>query len=410
VSKPPDELKPLPKPVRLDVQRGEGRQAQAGRKMPPQREVSPRPPRPAPPPPAAPEKSLRYFEQAQRSHGHRRPTAKAPKKTRKPSGNFAKGAGLVCLGLIAVGLVVLGIIMLTSNNALAVYLNGVRMGYLPRNRETREWDPEYIQAQAVAHRAAYVTAEIHVTDRVSLTPVRANRRYHDTMTGIINKVSEGLTYQIVATAIYVHGERIAVMRTQALARHVSDWFTGAFETEHTIETVIEGWEYRTLRVPDTNLDNADAAIERLDRQIETTIPYIVRDGDTKGIIALRNGIPLSRLLADNDLTPDAIIRPGYIIYIRTTRPFLLVRTIEEETRTEAIPMDIVTNYNENLAVGDINVIQEGREGERNVTVRVTFINGHHDSEEVIRADVITQPETRVVEVGTSETAAPDWRS
>ncbi|MCL2203772.1 MAG: hypothetical protein FWB88_07520, partial [Defluviitaleaceae bacterium] len=63
MSKPPDELKPLPKPVRLDVQRGEGRQAQAGRKMPPQREVSPRPPRPAPPPPAAPEKSLRYFEQ-----------------------------------------------------------------------------------------------------------------------------------------------------------------------------------------------------------------------------------------------------------------------------------------------------------------------------------------------------------
>ncbi|MCL2188163.1 MAG: G5 domain-containing protein [Defluviitaleaceae bacterium] len=415
MSSPSDKnLRPLPKPVRLETPSRSRREPPPKREPMPRRDTANIPPlpkreRPAPPLPAPPERNLRYFEQAQRSHGHKRPVQPSAKKEKKPLSRFGKGLGYICLIACAIGLLVLGIVMLTSNNALAVYLDDTRIGYLPRNRETREWDPEYIYEHAVSRRAASVAATILVNERVFLQPVRANRRYHDTITGIITKVSEGMTYQIVATAIYVHGERIAVMRTPAMAAHVANWFTGAFETDNTLESTIEGWETRILHVSEAELDSTDAAIELLDRQVETIIPYTVRDGDTQGAIALRNGIPLGRLQADNDLTNYTIIRVGQILNIRSTRPFLLVRTTEEITRTEFIPADVITNENDQLAAGDINVILEGRDGERTVTVRLTNINGEPDSEEVIRAVIVTQPETRVVEVGTSEDAPPEWR-
>jgi len=394
--KPSDNLKPLPKPVKLE--------------MPPPGDTSNwRKPPPRPEHRQPPDKGLRHFEQAQRSHGHKRPAPPPAKKKKKPPGRIAGGLGLASLVIICVGLVVLGIIMVLSNNALAVYVNDERVGYLPLNRETREWNPDNIQQQAVAHRARSVDAVIHVNERVSLEPVRANRRYHETLDVIIREVSQIFTYRIEATAIYVDSERIAVMRTRALAEHVANHFIGAYRDANTTEASIDGWEYIVLIIMDEGLDSVDAAIERLDRQIETTIPYIVRSGDTKGAIALRHSIPFDRLLIDNGLAADAIIRPGDIINIRTTRPFLSVRTTRDETRTEVIPMEVVRETNDQMALGDINVLQEGREGERTVVVRTVYINGQLISEEIISATVTTQPETRIVQEGTSTTAAPDWR-
>jgi LysM repeat protein len=304
---------------------------------------------------------------------------------------------------------ILGIVMLTSNNALAVYLDDVRIGYVPLNRETREWESDTIQQQAVDHRAASLDAEIQVNERVQLKPVRTNRNYISSITAVIAQVSQAFTYQIVATAIYVDGEQIAVLRTRGMAEHVANWFTEIFVNPATIETTIDGWAYGTVLREDADLDSTDAARERLDRQIEAILVYTVRDGDTKGAIALRHGIPFNRLLADNDLAADAIIRPGDTINIRTTRPFLTIRTTDEITRTETIPMDIISSENDQLAKGEIRVIQEGRDGEREVTVRIYFVNGEQAAEEVISALTTREPEERVVEIGISETIVPDWR-
>ena len=106
---------------------------------------------------------------------------------------------------------------------------------------------------------------------------------------------------------------------------------------------------------------------------------------------------------------NSIIRPGDILDIRTTRPFILVRTVAEITRTEVLPMEVSSTYNASLAAGEIKVIQEGRDGEQIVTVRTIYENGVLVSEQPINTSVQTRPETRIVEVGTSQTATPDWR-
>ena len=392
MSRPPDDMKPLPKPVRVRLETSNAKKG-------------------APPPSAPPvNKDLHYFEQAQRKHGHRRPAQKKP-QNKQARGKYTKEIGIVLLGLICMTAVVLGVFLLFSNNALAVYMDDVRVGYLPLNRETREWDADYIHDKSVAHRAANVAATIHVNERITIRPVRTGRRDlgNVTITELIARISQQFTFQIEATAIYVHDERIAIVRALSLAEFVADHFIGAFPVANALETEIIGWELRTLLMNDGELDTPDFAIAQLDRQVESIIRYTVQDGDVKESIARRHEISLNRLLEDNNLAFDAIIRPGDIINIRTTRPFITVRVVEELVRIEIIPMEIITQYSEYLAVGTINIINEGRDGERSITMHIVHENGRAVQERIINEVTTIMPENRIEEVGMSETAAPIWR-
>ena len=405
---PPDGLTPLPKPIRMEVPRGES--PHSGNRKKPTREPLKRVPPPKRETPGANEKGLRHFEQAQRSHGHRR-SAPKKKNTKRKQGRYSKEIGIVCLGLICLAFVVFSVLLLTSDNALAVYLGHERIGYLPLNRETREWDASYVQEQAIVHRSANVAAEIRVNEQVRLVPVRANRNAlsNATITEVITQVSGRFTYQIVAQAIYVDGQRIAVMQSLTLAEHVKRHFTSAFQTTNTVEATIVGWELRTVYSDGTGLDSPEVAMTALDRRVEDILNYVVQFGDTLYGIAFRHGVAANVMFEDNGLTAQSVPHPGDIIRIRTTRPFLTVRTVEDVSVNEVIPMERVTDYDDELAVGNVNVLSEGRDGERSMIVRSIFYNGVLYSIENFNEQIIVQPQTRHEVVGTLESAAPDWR-
>ena len=410
MSKQPDGLTPLPKPIRMEVPRGESPDNNNRKK--PKREPIKNVPPPKRDTPGAKDKGQRHFEQAQRSHGHRRPVAKKKNQPRKQS-RYSKEVGIFCLGLICVALVVFSVILLRSDNALAVYLNDERIGYLPLNRETREWDASYVQEQAIVHRSAMVGPQvtIQVNEQVRLVPVRTGRGelVNATITEVIAQVSGRFTYQIVAQAIYVHGERIALMQSLNLAEHVARHFTAVFQRDDTVETTIDGWALLAVTSDGSDLDSAEVAISRLDIRVDDILHYIVQPGDSLYGIAYRHNVSANIMMQENGLTVQSVPHPGDIIRIRTTRPFLTVRTLEETTRTEVIPMERVVDYDDELAAGTVNILSEGRDGERSFLVRSTFVNGDLLSYEIFNEVITVQPITRHEVEGTLESAAAEWR-
>jgi hypothetical protein len=181
-----------------------------------------------------------------------------------------------------------------------------------------------------------------------------------------------------------------------------------FRNENTISAeFLERWELRTKLVDLEDLNTADDALLQLDKRIRTMENYSVRRGDTLGAIALRNNITLEKLLADNadiHLTANTIIQPGDIIKIETVKPFMSVRTIDEITKTEPLPYETEQRQNPLEYITHNRVLEEGREGEQEVTLRVARVNGIQEgAEEVINTRTTLPPVTRVVEVGTSET-------
>jgi len=396
----------------MEVPKGEATSSGYNRKKP-TREPLKRVPPPKRDTPGANSKSKgqRHFEQAQRSH-ERRPTPKK-KNTRRKQGRYSKEIGIFCLGLICVAFIVLIAILLTSSNALAVYLDDERIGYLPLNRQTREWDAEYVQEQAILHRSAMVGPQvtIQVNEQVRLVPVRARRGalISATIADVITQVSGEFTYQIMAQAIYVDGERIAVMQSLALAEHIERHFTAPFQVSANATTTILGWQLRTVVSDGTDLDSVDVAITRLDVRVEDVYRYIVQSGDTLYGIASRHGVSADVMLHDNGLTRQSVPHPGDVINIRTMRPKLTVRAEVTETRTEIIPMERIVEYDDEMAIGDVNIISEGREGERRITERLVFYNGELRSEEILEETILVEAQDRHEVMGTSESVAPPWR-
>jgi hypothetical protein len=173
------------------------------------------------------------------------------------------------------------------------------------------------------------------------------------------------------------------------------------------EEFVEMWEYRERLVDQEDLGTVDEALMRLDIKNRVMVDYIIQRGDTLGVIATRNNTTIDKICLDNPpMTAESIIRPGDILKLEVIKPYLSVRTIDEIIRTDSIPVQIDERANPLEPPTHTQVVEEGREGEQESTVRITRINGVQSSpEEVISTRITRQPINRVVEVGTSEQQA-----
>jgi uncharacterized protein YabE (DUF348 family) len=98
------------------------------------------------------------------------------------------------------------------------------------------------------------------------------------------------------------------------------------------------------------------------------------------------------------------LKIGQVINLETTKPYLSVRTADEVTRTEVIPMQTEVRDNPSQAKSYRRTIQEGRDGKEEITVRITRVNGLLEKpEEEVRRVTVEQAVTRIVEEGTQET-------
>jgi len=386
---------------------------------------------------ASSEPGKRYFDSAQKAYGQRRPRPpKAPAKQKRkwwqhPQSGPILGQGdrlynppqqkrpffppqiwrivrLWPLAIIGAAIVIMGLINVFSYNAWAVYLDGQLLGHMPINREI---EPESIHYAAVVHRRDALGAdEVLVNETAQVRTVRAGRRELLTAPEMTVLISQNFTYQVMASAIYLNGERVATLRNKAEATHVEREIMRRFENDATTLTeesaFEEDWQIRRVAISDISddMDNPHEVIQFLERPIQDIHRHVIRSGDTQGALAVEFNTTVNMIGYLNDIALDAILVPGNILLIDITRPRLTVRTVEEIEFIEIIPRDVDTIYNESMHESVYEVIHEGRDGEIQVIQRITRLNGIQVGapEEISRRE-LSVAVTRVVEVGTAET-------
>jgi hypothetical protein len=326
--------------------------------------------------------------------------------------NYAKISrilGALALGLVCAGLIISFIWYNTNQNAYAVYLGDELIGNIARAQDI---DAVSLQSQAVKRLEASLGASVRVDENVSLKPVHSAPRDilpdADVLDSIIR--NRAFTYKLEAAAIFVEGREIAVLKTEAeveaVARQLQNpYINGSFD-DYISVTFLEDWLVVPKLVDQDELDTAEAALIQLDKKTRVMEDYSIQDGDTLGAIARRNNTTVDKICIDNPgYTSTTILRPGRIIRLETTRPYLSVKTVEEILRREAIPMPVKNVDNPGEYKTYTKVLQEGADGEREITVRITRVNGvQTGAEEEISARVTREPVERLIEVGTSETA------
>jgi uncharacterized protein YabE (DUF348 family) len=91
---------------------------------------------------------------------------------------------------------------------------------------------------------------------------------------------------------------------------------------------------------------------------------------------------------------------GQMIKIITPKPRLSVRTVEEITYTDAEKRRVDEQPNNAQPASFRRVIQEGRDGTREVMAHLTRINGVEQERREITSRTLLPAEPQIVEVGT----------
>ena len=439
-TKPDDEgLKPLPKPFQLDLPNT--RPKPARRLHEPDTANKPEKKQDRPKPPQStdkkrkPSSDKRFFDSAQKAYGQQRaraPKAAAPAKRKwwqQTASGPILGQGdrlytppqekvplvppkirrilrLWPLGLIGAAILVMVVINVFSYNAWAVYLDDRLLGYMPINREV---EPESVHYDAVRHRQEFLGAEVQVNERAVVRTARSGRRDIYSAQDMNRLISQNFTYSVIASVIYLDGERIAVLRNPAEAQHVEDELMRRFINDDTLpgSAFEEDWQIRRMPtdIAIENMDSPNEVIQLLERPIQDIFNHVIRSGDTQGALAIEFNTTVNRIGELNDIPSDAILGVGNPLRIEITRPRLTVRTVDQVTFIEVIPKEVETRENPNKHItAPEEVVTEGRDGEVQVIQRITRLNGVQVGapEEVSRRE-LSQAVTRVVVVGTLET-------
>lgn len=85
-----------------------------------------------------------------------------------------------------------------------------------------------------------------------------------------------------------------------------------------------------------------------------------------------------------------------------TLVFTDIRVVKRKVKGEAVPFETVERPDDEAYEGEETVVQEGREGTRNVVYRLVFRNGEVVVRKPVHERVTSEPVERIVEVGTKE--------
>ncbi|MCL2033786.1 MAG: peptidoglycan DD-metalloendopeptidase family protein [Oscillospiraceae bacterium] len=234
--------------------------------------------------------------------------------------------------------------------------------------------------------------------------------------------------EIPADADALNGEQLAdkLIRasgddvSEAFGLYINDRFLGAVtEKEPVLNTFMQLLNDNRTYKPDeelrfsksirfrpglypkqslTDQENVLSILTSFDTVEET---YTVRAGDSPSGIADRIGVPLIVLRELNPDMDDKMFE-GEELLTNVAKPFLPVENTFTDIVEEPIDFETIEVENMQYARGYSEVFQEGEEGVRRVTYRVTSENGLEKHRTEVGYEVVRYPVAKRVTVGIAE--------
>lgn len=278
------------------------------------------------------------------------------------------------------------------------------------NVEYNEQDIGYIENEMVFERA-----ETKLQQRVTYLSddevIEATPRFTVEIVGE-NRLKDDL--QLTDAMLKSSGEEIV----KASGLTIDGQFYGAVREGHVIQQTLDDLlhEYETdsnAKAEFTNKITLDAGlylgknikdeqeiIETITKKTQQEVFVAVQEGDTPIITAARNGLDLDEFV---ELNPGALEKfvIGQLVLVEKEKNFLPVSVTMEKTFTEKIPYEVNETKSSSYSSDSKIIKKQGVEGVREVLASVKYVDGIEISRTTISSEVVKEPITAEVIVGTS---------
>jgi murein DD-endopeptidase MepM/ murein hydrolase activator NlpD/LysM repeat protein len=272
-----------------------------------------------------------------------------------------------------------------------------------------------------------LSSENQVLDEVTLAdaiqeqiPEQQLMAYQAELAGDENKASEENSFDISnkvrAFPVTVDGEIIGAVSDYSLIDAALSQIKSKYKNEENVIDVKfdKDIEYGYEQYVDpSELVDPQTIIDRLTGIVSEPVYYEVKEGDTPWDIAIENNMSVDSLkqcLAtfDGEIIPDITedFKVGTLIQLSEEVPFIQPIVTKDLTYTATIDYEIEKKEDDSLYKGETVVDVKGVEGKKQIHAYVTYKNGKAIKKDILSENVISEPITKVIRVGTKATTTP----
>lgn len=318
-----------------------------------------------------------------------------------------KGIFILVIVVLILSVVVFSSVwFFTNKNSIVIFMNGKEIGIIAKEKD---FTADYIRQAAEAKlKSSLGGINIETYDTITTELVHASKKDRVLWEVALNSIYTSFNYKVEAYAIYVNDMKMAIVQTLNDAKAIEEnikrnyYQEGLKITEATfVEDVKETPEF----VEPEEIITNDKAYEILTKTLDSEIIYEVKAGDVLGSIAADNAMTLEEIGKLNpDLDLGAYLQIGQQIVLKVPKPLLSVQTVERVQYMAVAPMTKQTRENPNEYKTYSKVIQQGKDGQKEVTEDVIRVNGLETERRLVEEKITVDPITEIVEVGTGQVA------
>ncbi len=321
------------------------------------------------------------------------------RKRRKKKADRERQMIKMGLGGIVVLILTIIIFIFTRKTGVNILVNGESVAQVKDKKITAEYVINTVEAQL----ASEYGTQVEICEEIVVEKARVKKDNVVSTEYAISAVRNAVTYNVLAGVLYVNGSKLLAMDNLEALNALLDELKKDYVPEGSeiiSATFVDDVKAESGFVDKDTIINHDTAKAKLTQGVPTKKTYSVKSGDSFYLIASKNGITVESLLEANPgMTIDTKIKVGDTLNLVVSVPFLSVKTVEEMTYTEKDEKKVEYRTNSAKDSSYKKVIQQGRDGQKEVTVQVIRINGFEEEQKVISEVTTVEPVTEIIEVG-----------
>lgn len=326
-----------------------------------------------------------------------------PVKRKKYRKMPAKNRRLLTL-IIGILAVVLFLLVLFRQNGREVFVGETSMGIIKDKSVTVESLTELLTTQLTQE----VGANVKINETLEIKPVHISKsRQKDVckMDYLTPQLRQKVTYFVEAAAITLDGKDIVIVANQATADEVFQEVQAEYIPEgedRQVETsFVENVQVEMKYVDPSVIVAKENAVQELQKGTKVEKKYTVQSGDALYKIASKFGMTQDELKVLNpNVSAKGNVYVGQELTVMADQPMLSVKTVETIVLTEVQEKQTVYQQDSTKNKGYQKVTETGKDGQKEVTKKLTYINNELTNEEVTNEKITLEPIDEVIVQGT----------
>lgn len=303
---------------------------------------------------------------------------------------------------IIILVVVASVVVYNHGNGYSYAYNGKTLGYV-KNQEDVVKILDMVSEELTKEHGANIN--IDKESDITFDRVRITDKEVDGADTVLKRLTYMTNVRADGYAIYIDGTLYGVCATKTEAQLVLDRFKEEYmpekeKTEYEQVKFKENVEIKKTNVKLPNIGSMDEVKASIETGAQKEEIYTVKSGDTYYEICEKFDTTMKELKELNPTLKESSLHRGDKIKLSNSVSALTVVTVEKSTFAETV--EFKTKYKESSSMyeGDSQVEQNGANGKRVVTARITRENGKQVDRQDLQSSTIKEPVTKIIIKGT----------